>query len=217
MGNDFEFSGGVVGIDPSLTSLGFARISEDGSVQVVDTFGTKADYGIMPERWLVIIKGVLAHIKPNDIVFIEDYAYGKATGTKKKGEKSDSSVITLAELGGVLKLSVFNRTKRFPLTVASSTLKSYLGDGKMKKDLMPKEIYKKIGIDCKTHDEYVALALADLGWLVSGRPPLRDKWYQYEVKACKTVRDKVRKNPELFLGKKPQRSSQFKLIGINAN
>lgn len=215
MGNDFEFSGGVVGIDPSLTSTGFARIDENGVVQVVDTFGTKAGYGVMPKRWLVIVRGILEYIQPNDIVFIEDYAYGKATGAKKKGEKSDSSVITLAELGGLLKLSIFNRTKRFPLTVASTTLKAYLGDGQMKKDLIPKEVYKKLGIDCRTHDEYVALALADFGWMASGRPSLRENAYQYEAKACKTVRDKVRKNPELFLGDRPQASSQFKLLGIN--
>lgn len=217
MGDDFEFSGGVVGIDPSLTSTGFVRIREDGRVQVVDTFGTKADYGTMPERWLVIVRGILKHVQPDDMVFIEDYAYGKATGSKKTGEKSDSSVITLAELGGVLKLSIFNRTKRFPLTVASSTLKAYLGDGKMKKDLMPKEIYKKLKIDCRTHDEYVALALADFGWMASGRTLLSRKPYQYEAKACKVVRDKVRKNPELFLGTSPQTSTHFKLMGINSN
>lgn len=217
MGNDFEFTGGVVGIDPSLTSTGFARIGADGEVKDVDTFGTKADYGPMPERWLVIVRGILKHIQPDDVVFIEDYAYGKATGSKKKGEKSDSSVITLAELGGVLKLSIYNRTKRFPLTVASTTLKAYLGDGKMKKDLMPKEIYKKLQIDCQTHDEYVALALADFGWMASGRPSRNGVAFQYEAKACKTVRDKVRKNPELFLGPNPKTSTQFKLLGITSN
>ena len=217
MAEEFQFVGGVVGIDPSLTGTGFARLEENGKLGAMGNFGTQANYGVMPERWLYIVKNILPYIQPNDIVLIEDYAYGKATGNRKNGQKSDSSVITLAELGGVLKLSVYNRTKRYPITVSSTTLKAYLGDGKMKKDMMPKEVYKKLGIDCKTHDEYVALALADLGWLASGRTPLREKTYQYEVKACKTIRDKIRNDPKLYMGDNFKTSRQVKLLGINSN
>jgi len=216
MGNNFEFSGGVVGIDLSLTGTGFARLSENGSLDVVESFGTKAGFDILPERWRYIVKCLSFHIEPNDLVFIEDYAYGKATGFSKGGQKSDSSVITLSELGGIVKLFIYGRTNRMPIPVASTTIKAFFGSGKMKKDMMPTHIYKKLRVDCNTHDEYVALGLAALGWCASGRTPMRGETLAYEAKACKKVIEKVQALPQLYLGKDFENSKQFYSPGVNA-
>jgi hypothetical protein len=179
----------VVGIDPSLTSTGFARIGKDVPI-LTKTFGTKPTFGPNPMRAFYIAKSILTNSTKNDLFMIEDYAYGKAMGAKK-GQKSDSSMVTLAELGGILRLLIYRFTGRMPVPVATTTVKAYLGDGRMKKDFMPMAVYKRLAIDCKTHDEYVAAAIADLG--AQCFFPSRDL-FKYEQKAISLILKKISEN-----------------------
>lgn len=188
---------GVVGLDLSLKAAGIVRIgcemSSDGECKRLqvegDTIGTEPGYGELWRRYRYSMEEIRKRIGPDDVVFIEDYAF-KAFG---------SSIVTLAELGGLVKMMLKQRTGIWPVTVSPSTVKKFLKKsgqkGQIKKDMMPVEVHRKFGVECESHDEYVAYALAELGWQALGLPIDR-KPTTFEEEAVDTVVKRMKKEIE---------------------
>ena len=147
---------GVVGLDMSLTSTGFARIDLlDGTLETW-TFGTKEGAGSTIKRAKDIGMRILNVMKPDDFVFMEDYAFS----IKPKA----SSVVTLGELGGVVKLLLSQFTGLMPFTLTTSEMRKFVsGHGDLKKEMIPVWTYKRYGREMHSHDECVASVLADMG------------------------------------------------------
>ena len=155
---------GVVGLDLSLTGTGICRVSlDDRNERTVMSanIGTVPGDGTLLDRAEMIASKLLRRVGMWDIVLIEDYAWGI------KPQKS--SVVTLAELGGIVKIILKKHTKWEPFVIGSSTVKGWLGAGQMRKDMIPVAAYKKYGREFKTHDEYVSRTLADIGVALIGR------------------------------------------------
>ena len=137
----------VLGIDPSLTSLGYAYLAEDG-VEV----GTVKSREL---RGMDRVDFILAHIRGildgNDISLVayEGYAMGKFAGR----------MFDRAELGGVLKYELYLR-KIQVLLVPPRSLKLFAtGDGAADKPKMMKELAKEYGRLFRTDDEADAYGL----------------------------------------------------------
>ena len=147
---------GVLGLDISLTCTGLSKIdfeeerTETGSIKTKPTEGTRV------QRYVRILREVLRFLDEGDLVLIEDYAYAI---------KADrSSLATMGELNGIVKLAVYKRTGREAVTIPSTQWKKYLcNNGKLNKDAFKLEVYKGYGKDFKTNDEAVAFTLANLG------------------------------------------------------
>ena len=112
---------GIVGLDLSLTGTGFARVTEnsDSNISIETKFmPTRADSGTRITRYRRIAKAIVRSVEKNDIVFIEDYAYG----IKPKA----SSIVTLGELGGIVRLALALHTGNEPLTITTGEMRKYL-------------------------------------------------------------------------------------------
>ena len=168
----------IVGLDLSLTGTGMARLDE--SKHETWNFGTKPEAGTRIERSMMIAEKIRANSEKTDLFFIEDYAYS----IKPK----QSSLVTLGELGGIVKLVLWRWTGRHPTVIGSGTIKKWIsGSGVLRKDMIPVAVFKKFKVDLKTHDEHVAYGLADLGLNLSRSKPVREL-YKYEVQILKDLR-----------------------------
>lgn len=174
------FVTGVVGLDLSLTSSGVARVGEDGVPTDRFAVGSKASDGLtVGDRYKKILSAILQITRPEDLVVVEDYAYN--INAKK------SSLAQLAELGGLVKFSVWRRTARWPVTVASTTLKKWLtGKGNAQKDDLKLLAFKKYDIAFKTSDEMMAFGLAEIGHRLVF-PEVGRVLFKYEKECLKTV------------------------------
>lgn len=147
---------GIVGLDLSLTGTGYARIDLHTGSILYKTFGTKASFGEINSRYRFIRSNILDLSTPNDLFFIEDYAY--SISPKK------SSLATLGELGGVIKYSLEEFTGLWPIAIASVSIKKWLSCGNLKQEDFKLAAFKKYGVECKTKDDVVAHTLADLAY-----------------------------------------------------
>ena len=95
------------------------------------------------------------HIKP--IIVLEGYGFGHA-----------SSIQIIAEIGTLIRFRLMQINFSY-IEVAPTALKKFVtGKGNAKKDLMLMEVYKRWGIECKTHDEADAFGLSMYGLAVNG-------------------------------------------------
>ncbi len=183
---------GIVGLDLSLTGTGYSRVV--GADRRVRLITTSPKDGSVIKRAIAIARLIKDLSHPFDLFLIEDYAFN----VKAKS----SSLVTLGELGGVVKAILFVYSGMDPLTVSSTSLKKWLGSGSMKKDLMPVAVHTKLGVTehFKSHDEYVALALSMLGRQLLGLDECKTK---YEQEVVSSIR---KNNPQLqtFALKKSQ-------------
>lgn len=146
----------IIGLDLSLTSTGVARIDPENVKLETWTIGTKPEMGSTVIRARSIALRVTDLMKRGDFVVVEDYAYGMGP--------AKSSTITLAELGGIVKLFVRQITGREALPVTTSQMRKFIsGDGKVKKEVIPIHTYKRYMVTFNSHDECVAAVLADIG------------------------------------------------------
>lgn len=163
----------VIGLDLSLTSTGMVKIPV-GRKQVNSwCFATAASMHIWA-RYKDIAQRVQARIGKNDLVLVENYAFGI------KG--AASRLVTLAELGGVVKMAIMARTRHWPIPVGSATVRKFAtGGGKASKDDIKLQVYKKDRQEFKTTDETDAYVIAQIGLcLIGAKPTFRPKWHGYE-------------------------------------
>jgi len=174
---------GVVGLDLSLTGTGLARLewTENGRLLELMTIGTRASFGTRLERYWETVERIRKEVIKEDVVFVEDFAY--------RIKSKQSSLATLGELNGVVKVVMWKWTRRQPMLIGQGQWKKFLCDnGALKKDEFKLRIYKKFKVECKTNDEAAAYAMADLGWHLIGRPGR--KLSGYEVKIVNDLRKK---------------------------
>jgi hypothetical protein len=173
---------GIIGLDLSITGSGVVRydISEK-RYSFISTIGTKPDFGSMLQRFEYSARGIIPIIQKDDIVFIEDYAYGIGKGV--------SRLASLAELGGIIKFLINRKTKKIPIQVASTSIKKWFsGSGKLPHSDFKIEAYKKYKREFKTKDEVIAYSLADLGYHLL-LPPMREL-FKYEQDVIKNFKKK---------------------------
>jgi Holliday junction resolvasome RuvABC endonuclease subunit len=168
---------GIVGLDLSITGSGVVKyLPQDSCLVYLGTIGTSSKFGSMVRRWDYSIKKILQLITKDDLVFIEDYAFN-VTPNK-------SSIVTLAEMGGIIKYLIWRKTGRTPICVASTTLKKWLsGSGKLSQDDFKMAGYKKYKIEFGTKDEVIAYTLTDFGRNLVALP--RNNLLEYEKKMLK--------------------------------
>jgi hypothetical protein len=156
---------GIVGLDLSLTGTGMARISkEDDDDMETHLLGSKASEGTRMQRYIQIARQILHRSTKSDLFIIEDYAFGIASKA--------SQLATLGELGGIVKFFITQTTGNEPLTITTGEMRKFIsGKGNLKKDMIPVHAYKRYKVEDVSHDEYVAMILADMGdHLVSSEP-----------------------------------------------
>lgn len=166
----------ILGLDLSLTCAGVCLMSANNCK--VTSIKTKPADGSHIIRYAKIISGIIDVIGPETdlCVAIENYTF-------HIDPKKTSSILTLAELGGAVKVAL----GLFPLIVVSpGTLKLFVtGNGHAKKEDMKLAAYKKYGREFKNNDECDAFGLADLAGSAFGI--WHRDFLKYETRAIATV------------------------------
>lgn len=143
----------VIGIDPSLTSLGIAYVNAD---DVMSAFAIKSKQRGMT-RIIEIedhVQEYLEGIKPELVVF-EGYALGF------RGKSN--TIFDLGELGGILKRLILKQGIDILLTPPTSLKMFVTGKGNADKDAVAKVIRQQTGQVYKTSDQYDAAGLVMMG------------------------------------------------------
>lgn len=169
----------IVGIDPSLTSLGWAYQDEDSIIEV----GVERSKSRGFERLDFLrhrVAQVLDAVTPELVVY-EGYAMGIRGGR----------VFDLGELGGILKMEMYYRDIPI-LVVPPSNLKMFVtGNGGAKgKDAMMRTLAKHRGRLFNTDDEADAYGLVLMGraWLNPRiRPRVRSHYANRALAGCRIV------------------------------
>jgi len=150
---------GIIGLDLSLTSTGIARWGIKPETPVFHTLiKTDPKMGTQIERCRFIADQILLYSTKIDLFFIEDYAYG--IGAKGKGKAQQ--LVTLGQLGGIVKSRVLDFTGCEPFPVAIGTWKKFLSNnGNLNKDSFKLEVFKKHKIEARGNDDAAAIGVLD--------------------------------------------------------
>lgn len=103
------------------------------------------------ERYRQIIKKVLEHLEPKDVVFVEDYAH----------QANSASDARLKEIGGLVRYASWRKTGIYPLAVNIQTLKSWAGARQKNQILV--QIYEKWGRKFDDDNKADSFLAADFG------------------------------------------------------
>ena len=168
----------VVGIDPSLNSLGLAARRTDGEHVAYAI----ASPNLRGEQRVAFLRdkvaGWLDRLNPS-LVAYEGYALGF------RGKSN--AIFSLGELGGVLKLLILERGIDI-LLVPPTSLKMYVtGKGNADKDAVSNALRERIGVAFSTSDQYDATGLLLMGeaFLDRRKLPRDRKHHEYKaVKSC---------------------------------
>lgn len=168
----------VVGIDQSYTGFGF---SVDGEAKKKSFPSSRYAGDIIRlcairswfMDWLSLQKraGI-------DLVVMEGYASAAKFGREMAGE-----------LGGVVKLAVYDVLHTEPLIVPPNSLKKFVtGKGTAKKNEMLLGVYKKWGQEFSDDNQADAFALEQFGLAYLDMEVGTGGWHKYEVEAIEAVR-----------------------------
>lgn len=148
----------IVGIDPSLTGTAVCVLNaHDGQIQSVATLTTKY-FGMQRLRYIrdaamAIMQGYAIETFS---VFIEGYGFGCR----------GAAVFSLGELGGVLRLALFENTVTY-YDVAPTVLKKFItSKGNSHKELMLEQVYRRFSVGSeilKDNNQVDAFGLAQYG------------------------------------------------------
>lgn len=179
---------GIVGLDLSLTSTGFARWGISPEIPLFhDLIRTDTKtFGTPLERCIYIANQIHLLSTQADLFFIEDYAYG----VKAKV----SRLATLGELGGIVKQKILEVTHCEPFVIAPGTWKKFLSNnGHLDQASFKLWVYKKFKIEPMGHDDAAALAICDFARCLLQTSKVR-KLLKYEADMIKKYREE---HPEL--------------------
>lgn len=140
----------IAAFDLSLTCSGWARYGsttarEYGTLSPPRALGL----GLLRLQWLH--DAVLDHARPCDLVVIEGYSYGS------KGR----AVINIGELGGVVRLALYEQQVPFVVVPPSSLKKLATGKGNSGKELVLVEAVKRLEYEGADNNEADALWLLE--------------------------------------------------------
>ena len=134
-----------VGIDPS-TKTGFVILDERGNVRCEKEITAKSKND--PERFIEITEHIFNHIKPDDRIAIEGFAYGA------KGR----AISTMYGIGWAIRIALNREGIKYTEITPGSLKKFATGKGNTKKDEMVLPIYKKWdfeGLSDNTRDAFI--------------------------------------------------------------
>ena len=140
----------VAAFDLSLTETGYAIWSYDGLLCGTLVPPKEAKRGMPRLQW--IRQAVFARAWGKDIVLIEGYSYGS------KGR----AVINIGELGGVVRLMLYERQLTYLEVPPTVVKKLATGKGNASKDLVLVEAVKRLGYAGANNNEADALWLLQL-------------------------------------------------------
>ena len=149
----------VIGLDLSLTSTGAVVLGpgeEQGSGEgdpYTESLVIKSKYK-GEARLEHLREQIMALVGLNqpDLIVIEGYAFGRP-----------NAMAPIAELGGVVKHSLYTHGWPFILVPPTRAKKFACGKGNAKKDEVRLGVYKRWGFEAKTNDEVDAYVLARIG------------------------------------------------------
>lgn len=127
----------IAGIDLSLTATGLTIVDGSGKIVYEELFNTKQMRGM--QRLFFIKSRIQKKLKDHNVtkVAIESYSFGS------KGR----SVVSLGELGGVIRMMLFENNYTY-FDCPPTSLKAYIaGKGNADKDQMKAAVLAKYGID----------------------------------------------------------------------
>lgn len=149
----------IVAFDLSLTATGVAWDDDEGGAGGTAVISTK--FGGL-NRLAVIRDRVLATAIGADLVLLEGYSFGQARGT--------SHMHAQGELGGVVRLALFEAGYRL-VDVPPATLKKFAtGKGNAKKEEVLAAAIRRLGYPGSNHNESDALWLVAIGFHLMGTP-----------------------------------------------
>lgn len=146
----------LLALDLSLTETGYCMFNAQGMYFTGGVIKTKLRdterlFYIKNHIGALLVKHKIKH------AIIENYAYAA------KGQ-----VFNIGELGGVIKLLLFENKIDY-VTVAPTALKKFItGKGNAKKELMLKYVYKKYNFDTDNNNICDAFALGKYWFLMRG-------------------------------------------------
>ena len=172
----------VVGIDQSYTGFGF---SVDGEAKKKAFPLSRYDSEIVR---LAAVRGwfmdwlALQKRAGIDLVVMEGYANNAKFGREMAGE-----------LGGVVKLAVYDILHQEPLIVPPNSLKKFVsGSGGAKKNTMLMHVFKKWGVEFSDDNQADAYALEQFGkaYIIHDYTPDKGRLvlHKYEIEAIEAVR-----------------------------
>jgi Holliday junction resolvasome RuvABC endonuclease subunit len=142
----------VVGLDLSYTGTGVARGPQTRIVR------TKKFDGMPRLEWMR--EAILLECEGADVVAVEGYAYGARHSQAHK----------LGELGGVVRLALFEAGIPY-VDIPPTCLKKYAtGAGNAKKDAVLANAIRRLGYEGSSHDEADALWLRAMAMEHYGNP-----------------------------------------------
>jgi Holliday junction resolvasome RuvABC endonuclease subunit len=144
----------VVGIDQSYTGFGF---SVDGESKKRSFPASRYEHDIERladiRRWLTGWFSLQNAGCPIDLVVMEGYANAAKFGREMAGE-----------LGGVVKLVIYDETGRYPLIIPPTSLKKFVtGKGNAKKNEMLLGVYRRWGVEFSDDNQADAFSLEKFG------------------------------------------------------
>lgn len=147
----------LLALDLSLTETGYCIFNANGLYVTGGVIKTKLRdtdrlYYIKNNINALLVKHKIKH------AIIENYAYA-----------ARGQVFNIGELGGVIKLLLFESDINI-ITVPPTTLKKFVtGKGNAKKELMLKYVYKKFKFDTDNNNICDAFALGKYWFSISGK------------------------------------------------
>jgi crossover junction endodeoxyribonuclease RuvC len=138
-----------VGIDPS-TKTGFVALDEAGNVERAKEL-TGAGFQD-PKRMATLIDEIVAHIRPDDVICIEGFAFG-AQG---------QGVAFQYGLGHGIRMALYRRGMAFYEVSPAAVKKFATGKGNTKKDAMAVPIYRKWGFEHGSDNVRDAFVMAQI-------------------------------------------------------
>jgi Holliday junction resolvasome RuvABC endonuclease subunit len=173
----------VLGIDPSVTSTGFAYEDMAGNVHTGRIRPGKLKgverLQFIAEALNSLLQRVWAETgEPVTLVAYEDYAMGKG------GKSNPGRVFTIGEAGGVLKLTL-HREHVDILLVSPGSLKKFItGKGNTEKELVPSFIAKEWGYNIQQNDEADAYGLLRMAQAYTATRPPRKAYRREALGSC---------------------------------
>lgn len=141
-----------VGLDLSLTGTGVVVLSHDNEVLLAETLKNK----LRGMERLEFIRNKITDViddYPDATYCVENYAMGSRAG----------QAFSIGELGGVIKLLLFERGI-IPYLVPPTRLKKFItGGGKAEKDMIMMLVYKRWGWEASDNNTADAYSLSKLG------------------------------------------------------
>lgn len=171
----------VIGLDLSLTSTGAVVISPGGewgrgqgdphteSMVIKSKFKGEARLEHLREQVMALVG-----FNQPDLIVIEGYAFGRP-----------NAMAPLAELGGVIKHSLYVAGWPFIVVPPTRAKKFACGKGNAKKDEVRLGVYKRWGFEAPTNDEVDAYVLARIGLAYLG---LDDDLIKPQVEVVKDLK-----------------------------